>query len=103
MQSSGIWFREVLLRTDVSEEHIASIIRVTNVGEQGTLAVTSNRNTLRRNTENGDDTFLRNVGSYKSHTVSYLRIRHSSDSPPEKPQIFIVSSCFTLNFKLDNV
>jgi hypothetical protein len=39
-----------LLRTDVSEELSASFIRVTRVGELGTtLAVTSNRRTLRRN------------------------------------------------------
>jgi demethoxyubiquinone hydroxylase (CLK1/Coq7/Cat5 family) len=38
-------------RTDVSEERIASIFRVTRVGELGTkLAVTSNRLTLQRNT-----------------------------------------------------
>jgi hypothetical protein len=36
------------VRTDVSEEHITSIIRVTRIGEEGTtLAVTSNRSTLR--------------------------------------------------------
>jgi hypothetical protein len=34
-------------RTDVSEERIASLIRVTRIGELGTLAVTSNRRTLR--------------------------------------------------------
>jgi hypothetical protein len=39
-----------LVRTDVSEERIASIIRVTRIFELGTLAVTSNRRTLRRNT-----------------------------------------------------
>jgi precorrin-6x reductase len=40
----------VLVRADVSEEHIASIIRVTRIGELvTTLAVTSNRSTLRRN------------------------------------------------------
>jgi hypothetical protein len=39
------------VRTDVSEEHIASIIRVTRIGERGTtLAVTINRSMLRRNT-----------------------------------------------------
>jgi hypothetical protein len=39
-----------LVRTDVSEELIASIISVTRIGELGTtLAVTSNRCTLRRN------------------------------------------------------
>jgi hypothetical protein len=38
--------RVVLVRTDVSEELIASIIRVTRIGELGTLAVTSNHHTL---------------------------------------------------------
>jgi hypothetical protein len=32
-----------LVRTDVSEERSASIIRVTKIGELGTLAITSNR------------------------------------------------------------
>jgi hypothetical protein len=41
----------LLLRTDVSEELSAAFIRVTIIGELGTtLAVTSNRRTLRRNT-----------------------------------------------------
>jgi hypothetical protein len=40
------------VRTYVSEELNASIIRVTRIGEVGTtLAVTSNRHTLRRNTK----------------------------------------------------
>jgi hypothetical protein len=39
-----------LVRTDVSEALSASIIRVTRIGELGTLAVTSNRCTLWRNT-----------------------------------------------------
>jgi hypothetical protein len=38
-----------LVRTDVSEEHIAPIIRVTRIGELGTtIAVTSNRRSVRR-------------------------------------------------------
>jgi hypothetical protein len=42
-----------LVRTYVSEEHIVPIIRVTRIGELGTtLAVTSNRSTLQRNTAN---------------------------------------------------
>jgi hypothetical protein len=46
-----------LVRTDVSEELSASIIRVTRIGELGTtLAATSNRHTLRRNLA-----FLRSV------------------------------------------
>jgi hypothetical protein len=36
----------------ISEENIASIIRVTGIGKLGTLAVTSSRSTLRRNIVN---------------------------------------------------
>jgi hypothetical protein len=51
MPSSGMLRRVALVRTDVSEEHIASIITVTIIGELGTmLAATNNRSTLRRNT-----------------------------------------------------
>jgi hypothetical protein len=48
--SSGMLRRVALVGTDVSEELSASIIRVTRLGElRITLAVTSNRRTLRRN------------------------------------------------------
>jgi hypothetical protein len=47
MPSSGMLHRVVLVRIDVSEECIASIIRVTRIGELGTtLAVTSNRSSV---------------------------------------------------------
>jgi hypothetical protein len=50
MASSGVLRRVALVSTDVSEEFSASIIRVTRIGELGTtLAVTSNRRTLRKN------------------------------------------------------
>jgi hypothetical protein len=39
--------RVALVRTDVSEERSATIIRVTRIGELGTSAATSNRRTLR--------------------------------------------------------
>jgi hypothetical protein len=39
--------RVALVTTDVSEEHSTSFIRVTRLGELETLAVTSNRRTLR--------------------------------------------------------
>jgi hypothetical protein len=41
-----MWRRVALVRTDVSEERITSIIRVTTIGELGTLAVTSNPSML---------------------------------------------------------
>jgi hypothetical protein len=44
MPSAGMLRRVALVRTDVLEEHSASIIRVTRIGELGTmLAVSSNR------------------------------------------------------------
>jgi hypothetical protein len=76
MVSSGLLRRVALVRIDVSEEPGASFIRVTKVGELGTTqAATSNRRTVRRNTkyfcqpDEGGSRFLRNVGSYKSHTA----------------------------------
>jgi hypothetical protein len=43
MASTGMLRRVTLVRTDVSEEHSTSFIRVTRIGELGTLAVISNR------------------------------------------------------------
>jgi hypothetical protein len=57
MGSFGMLRRVALVRTDVSEEISASIIRVTKIGELGTTStVTSNRNTLLTHT-----VFLRSV------------------------------------------
>jgi hypothetical protein len=50
MVSSGMLRRVALVITDVSEEPSASFIRVTRIGELGTLAATTHRRTLRRNT-----------------------------------------------------
>jgi hypothetical protein len=47
MTSSGMLRRVALVRTEVSEELSAFVIRATRIGELGTLAVTSNRRTLR--------------------------------------------------------
>jgi hypothetical protein len=42
MACSGMLCHAALVRTDVSEELSASIIRVTTIGELGTLPVTRN-------------------------------------------------------------
>jgi hypothetical protein len=75
MLSSGTLSR-VGLVTAVSEDRIASIIRVTRIGElETTLVETSNRSTLRRNTvdntpENGvlHSHRSENLKSYKALT-----------------------------------
>jgi hypothetical protein len=46
MPYSGTLRRVVLVRTDVSDERSASIIKVTGIGELVTLAGTRNRRTL---------------------------------------------------------
>jgi hypothetical protein len=46
VSSYGVLRRTALVRTDVSEEHSASVIKVTRISELGKLAVTSNRRTL---------------------------------------------------------
>jgi N6-adenosine-specific RNA methylase IME4 len=67
--------RVALVRTDVSEDLGVSIIRVTRIGELGTLTVTSNRRTLltratRRNIlENSD---LRMWGFRRAHHATQL-------------------------------
>jgi hypothetical protein len=50
MPSSGVSRRVALLRTEVTEEYIASLIRIKRISElEATLAVTSSWSTLRRN------------------------------------------------------
>jgi hypothetical protein len=46
MASSGMLHHVTLVRTDILEELSTCIIRVTRIGELGTLAVTNNRHTL---------------------------------------------------------
>jgi hypothetical protein len=57
MASSGMLRRVALVRTDVSEDLNATFIRATRIGE------------LSCHTNEGGTEFLRNVGSYKSHTA----------------------------------
>jgi hypothetical protein len=93
--------RVILVRTCVSVEGITSIIRVERIGELGTtLAVpVFLRNLLQllftANVVPGSlisyhdvgDTFLRNVGSYKSNAASHPRRRHSSNSVLAEVQV----------------
>jgi hypothetical protein len=68
-----------LVRTDVSEERSASIIRVTRIHELGTLAVTSNRHILLRNTMVLTRATRRNIledGILHSHRRENLQILH---------------------------
>jgi hypothetical protein len=53
MASPGMLRHVALLRTDVSDELSASIIRVTRIVVLGTFAVTDNRSTLRIDTNYG--------------------------------------------------
>jgi hypothetical protein len=50
MPPSGMLRRVPIVRTDVSEEPSASIIRVTRIGVLGTLAVTSNQRKVQKST-----------------------------------------------------
>jgi hypothetical protein len=62
--------RVALVRTYVSEERSASFIRVTRIGELGTtLAVTSNRRTLRRNTKGDLRQLLSKTGYGRRHQM----------------------------------
>jgi hypothetical protein len=63
MMSSGMLRRVALVRTDVSEELSASFIRLTRIGELGTLTVTSSRGNLREN-KLGISSQLASVASY---------------------------------------
>jgi hypothetical protein len=74
MVSSGMLRRVAIIRTDVSEEPGASFIRVTKIGELGTIQAATSKLVLFlvhrfcHPYERGAR-FLRNVGSYKSHTA----------------------------------
>jgi hypothetical protein len=78
MTSSGMLRRVALVRTNVSGELSPFIIRVTRIGELGTLAVTSNRRTLRR-------FFQEPHGVTSQKTASFIvtAVKTSNLTPPK--------------------
>jgi hypothetical protein len=81
MASSGKLSCVALVRTDVWEELSASVIWVTRIGELGTtLAVTSNRRTLRRNTISDVFEDVMSCDSSKNkHFQGMYRLHHQGD------------------------
>jgi hypothetical protein len=71
-----MWSRAYLVRTDVLEEHIASICRVEKSESEEPAWASGCR--LNHHFEDGGDTFLRNVDFHKIYTAPYPRRRHSS-------------------------
>jgi demethoxyubiquinone hydroxylase (CLK1/Coq7/Cat5 family) len=89
MPSSGMLRSLAPIRTDISEERVASIIRVTRIGELGTLAVTSNRSTLRRNTMRVT-VFLRSI-------LRLLVIANVVPTSPIPVTLMMEAICFSLS------
>jgi hypothetical protein len=86
MPSFGMLLRVPLVRIDVSEERSVSIIRVTRIGELGTaLTVTSNRRTLRRNTD------------YSIYEFMVETMARLADSPSHCPMRPGEQSCLLTN------
>jgi demethoxyubiquinone hydroxylase (CLK1/Coq7/Cat5 family) len=90
MASSGLLRWVALVRTDVSEELSASIIRVNKIGELGTmLAVTSNRRTLRKKNSSILVTLM--MEALSSSETSFLQEPHGVTS---QKTLFFVGSWF---------
>jgi hypothetical protein len=88
--------RVARVRTDVSEELSASFIRVTTIGElRTTLAVTSNRRTLRRNTKYQEFIWVygRSAGSqgWHSHGCLWANCETLDVSQPSGPPRLVTS------------
>jgi hypothetical protein len=52
-----------VVRTDVSEERITSVVRLKKISELGTTLAVGHT------ADRSDDTFVRNVSSYKTYTA----------------------------------
>jgi hypothetical protein len=72
MQSSGMLLRVASVRTDVSEERSASIIKVKKISELGKLAVTSNCSSIRISLQRGRLPVTANVVPSSSFLVTLM-------------------------------
>jgi hypothetical protein len=87
MSSPGMLRRVTLVKTDVSEESSASIIRVTRIGEVGTmLAVTNNRHTMPKRR------FLQDPHGVTSQKTAYFIV-----AAVETTNLTCETECFKLN------
>jgi hypothetical protein len=102
-----MWRCVDLVWTNVSEERITSIFRVEKSASEEPAWAGGWRLNHQSKTrwflacgffypEDGGDTFLRNVGSHNIYTLPHPSRRHSSESPPWKPQI--VQRCNSSTF-----
>jgi hypothetical protein len=72
MSPSGVLRPAALVRINISEELSASIIRMTRIGELGTtLALNSNRCTLRKNTKSSKRPFLQEPHGVTSQKTAF--------------------------------
>jgi hypothetical protein len=64
-----------LVRTYVSEKLIASIIRAKRMRGLGKTLTVTNKHAAKKSchSDDGDASFLQNVGSYKTHTASHSK------------------------------
>jgi hypothetical protein len=84
--------RVALVRTDVSEERVSSIIRVTRIAEPGTLAVTSNRSKLRRNVP-PNRPFLQESHGVTSQKKAFFVVTAVKTSNFTKSYIVFLAAC----------
>jgi hypothetical protein len=95
--------RATFVSTDVSEEHIASIIRVTRSGQLGTtLAVTSNRRTMRRNTT-ADNVVLRSPILVTLMRMKYVPAKHRFLQEPHGVTFQKTAFCIVIALKTSNI
>jgi hypothetical protein len=93
--------RVALVRTDVSEKLSASIIRVARIGElRTTLAVTSNRRTLRRNTVLTLIFLIILCEEYNSWSSSLCSFLHPPDTSALFGQNILLSILFSNTLSL---